>query len=883
MRPQWVFSLQFWRKPMLAAGIEASTGERIVIRSSTQSIQSTLLASPIGLALLLLLASALQPCTAQAPVSSENGFGVTAHGTVRVFVVFAEVEFDNSCSGRSGTNGENSDWRRNQLPDYKNSLFDHIAPVGAPSGLVTDYYHQMSFGGYRVLGDHYPRLISMPARDALGNCQPPPSSEQVLDRVAADHGPSGPFAGVPITTANGHALADFDLWTPRGAYRAPSNVPNGQGDLALVIWRNYYERRSEECLGYCPLGTMAGAYGNPFGTLSGFAMHGQFTSGSQLHSSLLTILFHEYSHALFGGNEWHIGWGAGAGVPYTTLLPNGPYGMTAQLPSVGFVANGWDRNQLGWRAPGKTRLISALDAAGLNEVNADIGIDTHPNGATFTLRDFITTGDALRIRLPHLNWVPGAARNQYLWLENHQSLRRRFDGTVISAGVPNDDRLFDVNMPGYDACVQKWRPGLMAQIQIGKDMKDTDLNSTSGLDAGDINAEPNAQPNFLVPLSADGFHDFYYRFDQTSAAGSEPCQWGNIGYPIDRPRSLPNPFTGSSDVYWYVDGGNGSAASRASYVASTDGTIFRNDAQSVLVDYVDGRIERHLRQAGDSRDTFSLAAGRSKLAMGTNPAPVPFYTFATPTSGDSQGAPQASAAAYDNRTVWLNGLSVEISEERPQADNSRVLVVRVRWDEQRIANDIRWAGNIVLQNDARDPLARQSKIVLGAGRNLYLDRGLSPTQHIANAGTETVTFPPSAPSVYPVSMAAERDVRLFTQPTRLLVKSGAKVHLERDSRLWLFNGSTLEIESGGLLICEPGARVEGTITAAAGSVLKAGDLNSDGIVDKADLELLLAAVIARKTPFNTLYDLNEDGKLDVADTRKLVTVYSSAAAQPCRQ
>jgi hypothetical protein len=56
-----------------------------------------------------------------------------------------------------------------------------------------------------------------------------------------------------------------------------------------------------------------------------------------------------------------------------------------------------------------------------------------------------------------------------------------------------------------------------------------------------------------------------------------------------------------------------------------------------------------------------------------------------------------------------------------------------------------------------------------------------------------------------------------------------------------------------------------------------GDLNSDGCVDRADLAILMG-----RLRWNDLtYDLNGDGKLDIADARYLVLHFTNPGGGPC--
>jgi len=60
-----------------------------------------------------------------------------------------------------------------------------------------------------------------------------------------------------------------------------------------------------------------------------------------------------------------------------------------------------------------------------NELNTDFTIQSNIGNGYFVLPDFVKYGDAMRIKLPHLLNDPNYpdAKNQYLWIENHQIKR----------------------------------------------------------------------------------------------------------------------------------------------------------------------------------------------------------------------------------------------------------------------------------------------------------------------------------------------------------------------------------------------------------------------------------------------------------------------------
>jgi len=630
------------------------------------------------------------PRSNRVTVNPENGVDLPARGHVRVFVVFAEVDFQPCGSSDQGV----PNWPKGQLPTFRDTLFDNeLTAGGVPTGAgyVTDYFYQMSGGQYVVLGDYVPNLVTL-------NCNPRPGTNEVLTAVAQQQ---------PITSAHGYQLPDFDLWQISAAYAARAGrdkTPTADNliDLMLIVWRNYNSRFQFECItfgGDCNSGFISGESNTTLGTTNGLNNVGQFWNYG---GDSIDILLHEYVHALLGGNNWHLGGGADR---HSVHVPQGAYGLLAHYPAVSAVASGWDRDRLGWHPPGKDLLISALSVDG-DEVKTDITVQSHPLGGRFVLRDFVKFGDAIRIKLPHIDWQTlGDNKNQYLWLENHQRLSR-----------------FDINGRSLtDVCHKKWSPGMYAQIQVGKDVKTQDVNNDGVADNFDVYPgaaqSPNGLGSYLIPLTAEGNFDFSYRLDQVTGGDGLPCQYNNISIPLDQSMSLPNPFTGYAEVYQQIDADVvlSSPLLQATFVPFGNGRLFDNDGQYVLTEFRNGQVVRELPGFGDARDAFGSSTGKTRLGIDTNPAPVPMYTN---TSASGFGSPRPlTGATYENRTLWLNGLSVQIVDELtlgPTAEDGKALVVDIRWDDYKIKNDVRWTGNIVLQNDTRDPYERKARIVVAS-------------------------------------------------------------------------------------------------------------------------------------------------------------------------
>ncbi len=802
-----------------------------------------------GLVALLVLGSSVSRVTSAAtnPLAFENGFWLPVHGDIRVLVAFAEENYL-PCGGGAVTH---PNWPAGQPPLDKDDYYDRAINGNGLRGFLTDYYYQMSFGAYRMTGDYFQDVVTL-------DCRTAPSGTRALAEAVIDVLNARP---APLVTAHGFVLDDFDQWTPTSVAAPKLQQPNNRIDVLMIVLRNVQPFTGAENGDWFG-GEMFAPLDRPLSTRSGFDAVGIFAapgSGPQGWG----IFIHEYFHLIIGPNNMHIGDGADLG---SFMYPQSPWGMTAASPAASNVANGWDRDRLKWKPSSKRYYISALDNWG-RERPSDISIASQPGGATFVLRDFVERGDAVRIKLPHITWEEFAPKNQYLWLENHQR-HSRFDTHQILA-----------------PCQSNWRPGLYAQVQVGKDTGAVDMDHDGTVDALDLfppgifDWYPNALGSWLLPLSADGRRDWLYRFDKaTPGDPAMPCQWGNASMPVDFAKSLPNPFTGYSDLFFSVDSDSMLTSpfpSPRTLIPYGNGLLLRGEPKSVLTEVVNEQVVRRLGRS--DLQAFSFANGKTELSIATNPAPVPVYTlrstygYADPYLGRIED--------WENRTIWLNGLSIRLLAEN--VDGHGAIKVAIRWDDDLVDRDVRWTGRIVLDNDAADPWHRQSRVIVGDFRSLTLDRGYSPTRDVANDFPETI-YPQGDPHVFPPGLEVETGP-LFTDPTVMTVKSGTKLHLHRHAKLVVENGSTLQVDTGAEVQLEPGAAIVegpgGGVVHVDGIVRRFGDLDGNGCVDYRDFRMLWNEI--RSGIENPFHDLNEDGHVNFQDAFVLAGFYTKPFGARC--
>lgn len=100
--------------------------------------------------MIISLAGILSQAIAQPTWSTEHGFAVPVKDTIKVMLIFAEVD-STPCGG---SNNPTNLWPDGSLPTDANDYFDaYVTDPGFPSGYITKYIHEASWGHYVVLGD----------------------------------------------------------------------------------------------------------------------------------------------------------------------------------------------------------------------------------------------------------------------------------------------------------------------------------------------------------------------------------------------------------------------------------------------------------------------------------------------------------------------------------------------------------------------------------------------------------------------------------------------------------------------------------------------------------------------------------------------------------
>ena len=660
-----------------------------------------------------------------------NGCGYSPTGEIRMFVVFADVEDDTF-------QGNIYNWPANSIPLYADSIIDDNFN-GSLISYVSRFYKEASFGTLRVTGDYFPNLIQCRLSEISGD-----GYKYIVKYLDS-------LQGNDIITAHGHHLSEFDQWSYASNasdrnYHIKQDTADNKMDLLVIVWRRNSKFKPARDGGHIITGNHTDTIKYLCGTNGYIAICNNKPS---------KVIRHEFGHALLGGNNFHTG-GAGTGAS-GHFLPNvGGYSTLHSYNHNLESCNGWDRWWLGWKYPGKTHMISALNPQG-NEVDADLVYGEALPTTDFILRDFATYGDAVRIKLPHLN---GQARSQYLWIENHQI----DSGSVEYEGNHPQDIRFN--------------------IQVGNDDLFDSLYSS--------------RANYFVPLSVFGNYDFMY--DTLSDDGQSHENFADR-YVAKAYEYTANSFTGHHPAMKpAIDYNNNDTIQAKEFI--TIKNLFLNG---------DLKIGTHT-VFGNEYDAFHVG---SKLSMSTNPPSVPWMTYMTDIrrNGNDLGSIRTNFANDDNRYIWLNGLSVEIVEK-----NDDSIRIRVAWDDFKINSDNRWCGPIMLTERAelqprktltldygQTPTRPCNPVVLN-GRKVFAD----PTTFTCLNGSFFKQEPSSTVNVQNLStlvLEAGSEYEIHDGATLNILNTGT-LHIKSGATLRIYGTGHLEVHSNGYICIEDGAIIE---------------------------------------------------------------------------
>ena len=681
---------------------------------------------------------------------SRNGFKLPSSGVMRVLIVFSEYDYVNGGdpTPSTGTAG----WPAHSLPTWADSLTDANLSTGNANGVITKYYQMASSGNYSVLGDY---LLS-PDNGGIFKVRTDsthpiePDHTELITAVNQK-------LGINILTAHGLNKIDyFDLWTcPDNEYGLPKISPSTENpkryDHVVFIWRNSSFNGIGNYSYFSP-GIMLGHDANSY---SWFGTY---------ENAPFQIMVHEYAHLIYGGLDFHCGGGGWfQGGDY--WIPGiGGWSNLGLSGSSLLSWNAWDRLRLGWKASGNNQSIPLHNASNTQEINGDLDATDPMQAGIYTLRDFVTTGDALRIKLPFTD--PETEFPEFLWIENHN--------TVTMNHCLWDKFLWQDG----NSCVQPAVYGLYAYMQIDRE----------ALKGSTFNEVFKGFAYYLRPVTAEGFYDKIFE----QAAVPNNCINSIPMLPFTRLPENANPLTGAGDQEFYTADRN------------NDNVIDHNDQYYTNIESIDGTYYKNMFNNGHTRNAFTIN-GNGKIGIGTNPASATLMNmvgYDTPVEG-----------AKNIRKAYLNGVSVEILNQNPDG----TMQVQIRFDDVDVNNDVRWCADEIVLN----PITSASgySLNLKAGKTLTLDQGITATRM-----TNPILFKNDMIFTSPTVFNIEADAKMHIEANaRVVLKNSSTLQLKSSSSIVLEDGSSIEVGSGTTLNIEDRACLaingNGMLKVRAGAML----------------------------------------------------------------
>jgi hypothetical protein len=663
---------------------------------------------------------------------SRNGYILPVSGHIHILVVFAEVIYDTGkdpCPPE-GTNG----WRAGRLPSWKDNLFDPY-PSDKPQAIISKFFHETSFGNYTVTGDY------------LINPTNPDQPVQILasENVSTSRILTTASEFLSFSTKSNFSFSDFDRWTMTHtghAKQTPSMDSPLRFDHVMVIIRN--SNYPSNLSGWTSTRSGGRLFNYENDTYSFFCTHEYLP---------LHILIHEFSHMLFGGTNFHAGGSHSKKAGHSYFLPlQGGWGMMGAAGKSFLTVNAWERRRLGWKLPGKNFDISCLDSTGIHEVNADLDAIRPGQQGIYLIRDFQTTGDAIRIRLPHL---PDNVFPQWLWIENHQT--KRFNNSE-----------FDVFQYEYNECVDNALPGLYMYMQVDKE-EITGREIFSGY------------ADYLRPVPANGMYDFQY--GDTTVRNT--CVNALHYYPHVFHKKFQNPFSGNHELEWLFIPAlvKGERITPDSYVPP----VIRKSGN---------RYVANLPNNGTA-DTPFRTGGNTRIGIGTNPSTAPMITNVSANNELFGGG------RPNNRVIFLNGISVEILPFETPVKGA--MYVRIRFDDFTVREEMRWCADTII-------LPETKMLTIYPGIRLHIDRGLTPTK-MTNPEkiNNQLTF--THPTIFILEpnttlRLEKRSQLIIDNGSQFIISPGAKVIMEKGSAVIVRRNSKLIVNDPDGIVREKRTRIK---------------------------------------------------------------------------
>lgn len=703
-----------------------------------------------------IVASRAQELKVKQPLrSSERGEVFTPKGDLRALIIYAG--FKGYDFGQ-----EIREWPADQdLPSYvKNgaylqtfyndtSYFENTPTQENKS--ISRLFYEMSGKRFRFMADVYPERININP----GKLRSWGQMNLEVIKTMKKQDPNFDWAPYDTRKNRPNYLFDNSL-----------TEPDGKPDYVIVIYR-YNRNWKKQPKDGMNRWTGSGGGISVLQGVNNFKYSESITVGSDgfhmntvgvgSESGFIRLFKHELGHELLSCPH-HFGTGGTLGEYFRSS--NFGWGTSVSSVTSTLLINGWERWMLGWI-----------------ELEKDLK-DEKDNGI-YNIKDYATTGDIIRIKIPH-------TKSQYLWIENHQ-LESIFDHNPMAGDLENQ--------PEGSSGIAEIDKGLYFFVEDIMDDREkiktyivSDMKRVNGTQF--LNASGNWDykvPKKMVRSWAEYWKNKLFYFEREA----------------ENPYSGINPFV----RYRFDENNNGKIENRHNFNTSR-GTESVSIVKEVVGDTALLFYSNHggvNRNAKPYRRSQAFVLGDT-LSICHNPPIV--------------NRPRYIPREGKERPVFLNGIKISVID---YVDG--VYTLDIRFDNNTVNRDLRIAGNIVLKdipNTAVDfsVLSNKTVTVDKSGTINCLNKLDGSFIH------ETTWVIDSA--VVAFGENSELEVRdssivLFKKGSEIRLKPKAKITVKDKAQLLLSAGSHVFIDNRSIVVCEK----QGVIKIQKGATINGKMLTQD--------------------------------------------------------
>ncbi|HEY8400638.1 MAG TPA: hypothetical protein VIK89_05215 [Cytophagaceae bacterium] len=653
--------------------------------------------------------------------NSAHGGPFTPHGDIRFLIIFAG--FESQCDP-SHPLYNHSSWPQidsksepcKTIPAFFDSFFYKSYEQFSPDNTdrtLSNFFYQMSrksphYPPLRIVADYFPERINIKGHS---------HDNREVFKIINEKYPDFDWSKYDNRKNRPDFLFDNSL-----------TGPDQQLDYVVVVWREDGQS------GYASINTQY----TFTTTVNGKEEKYRINSGDGFtivksmggEQGVKGLFLHEFAHSLYNCPHLYSAQDVLGNYFYGT---NG-WGMMA-FDKINTSANAWESWYCGW-----IELDSIKD------------LRSYKQNGYYVLKDFASTGDAIRIKLPF---------NQYLWLENHSG-KTIFDSR--SSWLKDGD-----GNPIPPASL-----GLYMYIENIADSRDKIISPLSLKYA-----------NGLKALDAGGNFDF-----MEISSSLEKKMWGN--WVVNFKRERENPCGGQCNI----------SLIRGNYSHDElypDTIIHRT--------YTNGRSEgcrmcKVRCKEGIRNEFVTLVKVEDSVEFGMCGRTIAFGNGKLPhKTGISSNPMIINHQRYDEceellEPVYLHGVSVTVISKTEEGD----LVLEIRFDDTDIYQDHRLTGNVVISNVEN----AKYDINILPGVTLTIDKSGTPNRHtkgkFINGAYEFPDF------IRPSSLTIEKGATMNVEKGATLnVKEGSTLVLKSGSRV-IIRGK-VRVAADSYLAIEPGAEI----------------------------------------------------------------------------